>query len=228
VGLDLYLFPYRIVATAPGCGIIEVVPKSVSRDQMGRSNINNLYQWFLLKYGEENSLQFQKARDAFIKSLAAYSVILYLLQIKDRHNGNVLVDEDGHLVHIDFGFIFDICPGGVKFELSPFKLTKEMVDIMGGPNSPDYKKFVEHCVKAFLATRPYADQICQMVYLMLGSGLPCFKGEMTISRLRSRFQLEMSEKLASQYMISLVESSYRAWSTFIYDGYQKLTNGIPY
>jgi hypothetical protein len=34
VGLDLYLFPYRVVATAPGCGVIECVPNAKSRDRI--------------------------------------------------------------------------------------------------------------------------------------------------------------------------------------------------
>ena len=36
VGLDVRLFPYRVVATSPGCGVIECVPKAKSRDQLGR------------------------------------------------------------------------------------------------------------------------------------------------------------------------------------------------
>ncbi|OLL23070.1 Phosphatidylinositol 4-kinase stt4 [Neolecta irregularis DAH-3] len=42
VGLDLYVFPYRVTATAPGCGVIDVLPNSVSRDMMGRESVNGM------------------------------------------------------------------------------------------------------------------------------------------------------------------------------------------
>ncbi|KAI8148722.1 hypothetical protein BJV82DRAFT_642239 [Fennellomyces sp. T-0311] len=228
VGMDLYVYPYRVVATAPGQGVIDVIPRSISRDQLGREKVNSMYDYFVAKYGGPHSIHFQRARNNFVQSLAAYSVISYVLAIKDRHNGNIMLDDDGHIIHIDFGFIFDIAPGGITFESSPFKLTTEMIQVMGGASDEQaFRQFSELVVKAYLASRPYADQICQIVTLMLDSGLPCFKGE-TIKRLRQRFQLDRSERQAADYIMMRIRDSFENQRTVLYDYFQKLTNGIPY
>jgi phosphatidylinositol 4-kinase len=100
VGLDVFVFPYRVTATAPGCGVIDVLPKSISRDMLGRDYDMGLYDYFISRYGGEDSIRFQEARNCFVKSMAAYSVISYLLKFKDRHNGNIMIDDAGHIIHI--------------------------------------------------------------------------------------------------------------------------------
>lgn len=228
VGLDVYVYPYRVTATAPGCGVIDVLPNSISRDMLGREAVNGLYDYFVTKYGNEDSLRFQEARNNFVKSMAAYSIISFLLQFKDRHNGNIMLDDAGHILHIDFGFCFDIAPGGVKFERAPFKLTTEMVAVMGGSTDHQaYKWFEELCVKAFLASRQYAEKLSQLVLLMMDSGLPCFKPQ-TIQHFRERFVLEKSEREAAEFVKHLIKRSHDSRSTGVYDQFQLLTNGIPY
>ena len=74
-----------------------------------------------------------------MRSLAAYSLVTYILQIKDRHNGNILIDNQGHIMHIDFGFLLSNAPGkGLRFEQAPFKCTREMGEVIGEKGS---KKF---------------------------------------------------------------------------------------
>ncbi len=166
-------------------GILECIPNSASRDQLGKAFDSDLYQYFVDKFGQEyvtaqnrrTTAGFQIARKNFIKSLAAYSLISYILQIKDRHNGNILIDNEGHIAHIDFGFIFDWSPGrDMRFESANFKLTSEMVKVLGGDEkSEPYNLFVNLTVKGFLAIREYYDVIIATVYPMFHSGQPCFK-----------------------------------------------------
>lgn len=106
--------------------MIEFIPDTVSLDALKKKFPKNTYQpWnirtFFVKYFGENFLEAQKN---FVESLAGYSLFNYIFNVKDRHNGNILLDSKGKLVHIDFGFMFQNCPGGINFEGAPFKLTQ--------------------------------------------------------------------------------------------------------
>lgn len=93
-----------------------------------------------LKRRDSNLSEVVQGKDRlkkFVRSLAAYSIVTYLLQVKDRHNGNIMICRDGSIRHIDYGFFISNSPGkGVEIERNvPFKLPAEYVQVMGGPTS---------------------------------------------------------------------------------------------
>jgi hypothetical protein len=49
------------------CGVIECVPDSKSRDQIGRQTDIGLYEYFITKYGDEASPQFQAVSINYIE-----------------------------------------------------------------------------------------------------------------------------------------------------------------
>lgn len=113
-------------------------------------------------------------------------------------------------------------PGGVKFEPNSFKLNHEMINLMGGRYSQGYTLFVNLTIKAFLAIRPHAEQIINTVHLMLGTGLPSFRGEGTIKRLRDRFALHLNEREAADYMMKIVKNAYENLRSTAYDEFQRV------
>ena len=93
-----------------------------------------------------------EAQRNFVESMAGYSLVCFFMQIKDRHNGNIMLDERGHIIHIDFGFMLSNSPGGVNFEAAPFKLTRELLEVMDSNSEGKsselfdyYKVTFSHC-----------------------------------------------------------------------------------
>ncbi|CAF3629224.1 unnamed protein product, partial [Didymodactylos carnosus] len=226
-GLELFLYTYRVIATSPGMGVIECVPNARSREDIGRNTEVGLYEYYRHVYGKADSTKFQKARRNFVMSMAGYSIALFMLQIKDRHNGNIMVDDDGHIIHIDFGFMFESSPGGnMRFE-PDIKLTAEMILIMGDLTAPAFQWFKELCIKGYLALRPYRHHFQTLVALMLDTGLPCFRGH-TLEQLNARFKPDASEADAGRYMHDVINRCAHSLRTRLYDIIQWYQNQIPY
>ncbi len=100
-----------------------------------------------------------------------------------------------------------------------------MVILMGGRNSQGYHMFQALTVKAFLSIRPHAEQIINTVQLMLDSGLPSFKGEPTIKRLRDRFALYLNERQAADEMLHIIRNAHENIRSTAYDEFQRVRLG---
>ncbi|CAI6367938.1 unnamed protein product [Macrosiphum euphorbiae] len=225
--VPLKVFPYKILCLSNDAGLIEPVLNTISLHQIKKQNKNSLSMYFEEEF-KENALV--KARQNFIESCAAYSLVCYLIQVKDRHNGNILLDNQGNLIHIDFGFILSASPKNLGFESSPFKLTSEMVDVMGGLDSDGFKYFKLLILRGLIASRKHMDRVLSVVQIMqsANSQLPCFRAGATavIGSLKCRFHLNLTESQLISLVDNMVESSLHSITTKLYDGFQYYTNGI--
>ncbi|KAI1353116.1 phosphatidylinositol 3 [Xylaria sp. FL0043] len=243
-GVPVWVKLMQILVTGESSGLIETITNGVSLHSLKRSltlssiesGINPRRRFATLKdhwvktFGKPDSDSYKSAVDAFKRSLAAYSIIQYILQLKDRHNGNVLIDNEGHIIHIDFGFMLSNSPGSVGFEAAPFKLTQEYVDVLGGVGSQDFEDYKTLCKQAFQALRRSADNIIDLVSMMgRDSKMPCYSAGIvqTTAALRQRFQLHLSADEAESFVeTDLVAKSYGSYYTRLYDTFQYRTQGI--
>ncbi|VEL36176.1 unnamed protein product [Protopolystoma xenopodis] len=86
--------------------------------------------------------------------------------LRPRHNGNILLDNVGHVVHIDFGFMLSASPGkNLGFETSPFKLTEEQVAVMGGADSCMFQYYKLLILHGLLAARKHMEEVDASFFL---------------------------------------------------------------
>ncbi|XP_054151075.1 phosphatidylinositol 4-kinase beta isoform X1 [Melozone crissalis] len=225
--VPLWIRPYKILVISADSGMIEPVLSAVSLHQIKKQSQLSLLQYLRQEHGPSNSESFLCAQRNFVRSCAGYSLVCYLLQVKDRHNGNILLDAEGHIIHIDFGFILSSSPRNLGFETSAFKLTTEFVDVMGGLDGDMFNYYKMLMLQGLIAARKHMDKVVQIVEIMQqGSQLPCFHGSSTIRHLKERFHMNLTEEQLQLLVEQMVDGSMRSITTKLYDGFQYLTNGI--
>jgi len=228
--LPLYLRPYNILVLSHEACLIETLTNAISIHQLKKEhNGLSISEYFKLKCGGADSHEYKVAQGNFIESTAAYSIVSYILQLKDRHNGNIMIDNEGHIIHIDFGFLLSNSPGSLNFETSPFKFTQEYIEFMEGVDSAKFEYFKVLFTSGFLEVRKFSDRIIGLVEMMLQTDakLPCFVGGPKIlDDLKDRFVLGQTDKEVDDHINSLLNQSINNWRTQKYDQYQFLTNGI--
>ena len=180
--LRLKLTPYEILSTGPDCGIVEFIPDAYSIDYIKKRIAEktgrdmDLVDFYRIRFGNPDSKSYKQAIHNLADSLAAYSLVCYFLQIKDRHNANIIISvKDGSLIHIDFGFI--LASRLLNFEMAPFKITGDTIRLLGGLEGEGFRRFRDRMIEGFQALHEDCEKLIILVKMLAKSqaDLPCFK-----------------------------------------------------
>lgn len=71
------------MCTGANVGLIETLTDALSIDAVKKQH-DSLYMYFHVLFGNERSKEFKRARQTFIASMAASSVLCYLFQVRIR------------------------------------------------------------------------------------------------------------------------------------------------
>lgn len=220
--LDLKLTPYRVMATSSKHGFVQYIDATTVADVLHQ---DITIQSFFRKHAPSENGPYSissEVMDTYVKSCAGYCVITYLLGVGDRHLDNLLLTKTGKLFHVDFGYILGRDPKPLP---PPMKLSKEMVDGMGGINSEHYQEFRKQCYTAFLHLRRHANLILNLFALMVDANIPdiALEPDKTVKKLLDKFRLDLTDEGAVHYMQNLIDISVTAVVAALVEQMHKIT-----
>ena len=222
VNLDLKLRTYGILATGQKDGLMEFVESMpISGVESPRQTIFDYLQVHNPDPTDPTKIS-PECLDTFIKSCAGSCVLTYILGVGDRHHDNIMLTKRGQLFHIDFGFVFGKDPKPMP---PPFRLSKGMVDAMGGIESEGFVKFGKNCCQAFNWLRKSANVILNLISLMGDSGIPVIEQmglDAVLEVVETRLRLNLTDEEAETFFLSLMESTMHAVMPDLIDLFHKL------
>jgi phosphatidylinositol 3-kinase len=143
---------YNLIAMTRDDGLLQFVPDSKTIQDILKDG--GSISKYLRSFAKDDEKEYDRILNNYIMSCAGYSCATYILGIGDRHLENLMITKDGKLFHIDFGFIFGKEPNNFKERLSSkIRISKSMVEPMGGIGGEKYTKFEKKFVESFKILR---------------------------------------------------------------------------
>jgi phosphatidylinositol kinase/protein kinase (PI-3 family) len=251
-----HMRPYTIMCVGGDAGLVECLSDAKSIDEVKKQtdNFESLRDYFERAYGpptvhgaqymnmktgspspSSQQLTFEQAQDNFLRSLVGYSLVCYILQIKDRHNANILLDRMGNIMHIDFGYVLGDSPKMAKVpifsERAPFKLSGEFWDVLGGWDVNNGGLGVRFCnmfETAFACAAAHTEEIVSLVEATTLTLTQSPRQARNLANgVRSRLKMRGLPGSAEQkaFIMELVNAALTSWGTSTYDWLQKNMNG---
>ncbi|XP_045775487.1 phosphatidylinositol 3-kinase catalytic subunit type 3 [Maniola jurtina] len=218
--LDLKLTPYKVLATSSKHGFLQFIESvTVAEALATEGSIQNFFRKYNPCEGAPYGIK-PDTMDTYIRSCAGYCVITYLLGVGDRHLDNLLLTKAGALFHIDFGYILGRDPKPLP---PPMKLSKEMVEAMGGVHSEHYHEFRKLCYTAFLHLRRHANLVLNLFSLMTDASVPdiALEPDKAVKKVQDKLRLDLGDEEAVHYLQNLLDMSVTAVMAVLVEQFHK-------
>lgn len=132
----VHVLTYCVFPLNKKCGVIELIENATTLYDVKKQGFTLLN--FILKNNSQIPIEILHRR--IIASCAGACLLAFTMGLGDRHLENIMVTSGGCLVHVDFGFVLGDDPNHIR---APMRITTDMVDAMGGRNSPVFALFVK-------------------------------------------------------------------------------------
>jgi len=229
--------PYQVICTGPRAGLVETLPDAKSLDFvkrnflkfLGAADLSHVRTVSLAAYFDaayprpEDRI---RAAHNFAVSLASYSLMTYALDVKDRHNGNLLIDAAGHVVHIDFSYMLGSSPGGIGFESAPFKFNSDFLAVLGGPQAAPFATFLDVLTNGLHALAKHRRKLSALLALFFVDQPAKTQHALATDLARKFADLDGTKLTTFAVARGLIKEALASKRTDQYDWYQWKTNGI--
>lgn len=197
---------YQIKMLSSNVGIIEFVENSITLREI--NDLGYTLQNYISENNKNEILDMIKKR--FMCSLSISSCLSFLLGLGDRHLDNIMINKKGQIFNIDYGYLLEN-PKTNILGAPNIKVTREMIDFLGGFNSEYYKNFKEYLAYVYDIMRLYKN-IISMYYEMIGRekflDWNIFKDKLETKFMSGLFTKDIKIILVNEIESSSVSSSF--------------------
>ena len=197
---------YPVMPLTSNSGMIEIVEDAETVHTI-MNNHSSILQYIM--YKNSNKIV-GDVLQRYLYSLVSYTLHSYFIGLGDRHLQNIMIMDDGSIFHIDFGFILGT--DAYPIATADVKLNSGMLDVIGGSNGDDYKKYLELCSIGVVVLRKYFN----MFFILLSQN-NIFSNKHIERFIMSRFQPRQIDKVVIDELISIIRQSNTYYTSYVRD-----------
>ena len=207
VAIDFGIITYQVIPLTKDSGMIEIVSESETIYSILQRK-KTIHQYIMEKNEDK---KIKEILDRYMYSLVSYTLHSYLIGLGDRHLENIMIKEDGAIFHIDFSFILGKEAHPIS---SDIKISSDMLDAIGGKESPRYKTYLQLSAKGVIILRKFFN-----MFFILFSQLPeeLIKEKEIQKFILKRFQPMRSQEMVVKELMTTIEQSQDTYSDYFRD-----------